>query len=74
MATIHRDDVTGEEYRSDNHLYEYGIMIGGMYYDTFESVSPGDVESMDHLEAVVEELHDMVDEWAENEREHIQSE
>jgi len=74
MATIHRYDVTGEEYQSDSNLYEYGIFVGSMNYDNFETVSPHDVQSEEHLEAVVEELHDMVDEWAENEREHIQSE
>jgi hypothetical protein len=72
MATIHRDDVTGEEYQTDSGLYEYSLYIGGMQYDAFESASPADVESEEHLEEVANELRAMVDEWEANEREYIQ--
>jgi hypothetical protein len=71
MTTIYRDDITGEEYRSDTNLYESGIVIEGMLVSKFDTVEADDLE---HVENAANRLHEMVDEWADDRKEFIAEE
>lgn len=71
MTTIYRDDVTGEEHRTDTNLHESGIYVEGATFDCLDTVEADDIE---HVDAVADRLHDMVDEWAEDREEYIKQE
>lgn len=63
MTTIHKDDVTGEEYNRGDDMIEFGIAQGDMVLDSFDA----HVTTLhDDPEAVAEHLHMAVDGWLED--------
>lgn len=71
MARIYRDDMTGEEFESENDLSQFGVIAHDMLYDDFDI---SDETVVNRPDAVAEKLHDIVDAWVEGHKEHIESE
>lgn len=60
MTTFYQDDVTGETFRTEQVLAQFGIVTHGEVTAAFDT----HVETVqEDPEAVAEKLHEQVDEW-----------
>lgn len=70
MTKVYRDDITGKEYEEDV-LSQFGIIAYDGLMDDFEV---HDETIHNQPEEIADRMHQMVDEWLERHKEHLENE
>ena len=69
MTDLYKDDVTGDLYERDNDLHAFQLVTNNMLYDEFD-VHGSTLEAAGGIEATAEKLHELVNEWEADAKEH----
>jgi len=69
MTDLYKDDVTGDLYERDTDLHAFRLVTKDMAYDGFD-VHESTLKAAGGIEATAEKLHELVDEWEAQFKEH----
>jgi len=69
MTDLYRDDVTGDLYESENDIHPFKLVAYDIVFKEFD-VHESTIETATGIEAIAEKLHELVDEWEAELKEH----
>lgn len=69
MTELYKDDVTGDLYERGGDLRSFQLVADDFVYDEFD-VHESTMKDAMGIEATAEKLHELVDEWEADAKEH----
>jgi hypothetical protein len=69
MTELYKDDVTGDLYKLESDLHSFQVVADGIVFDEFD-VHESTMESAGGIEATAEKLHELVNAWEDQAKEH----